>query len=166
MRCNATKSGGDVLDKLVRKYTCTRSTSRLPLKLLLNLIDVACVYAFVLWMLKYPNWQQKKNNRSSLYLLSLGEEMLTPHTRIRADSGNADRHTRRAVRAMGVTCKPASTTNVKKDGGSHHGKCSIGPTAKDRKTDWKCCQCPEWVCKYHSMKTIKKTCNNCNEHSY
>jgi hypothetical protein len=33
------------------------------------------------------NWQQKKNNQRHLYLLSLGEEMVTPHTR-RADSGN------------------------------------------------------------------------------
>jgi len=72
------------------------------LKLFLNLIDVACVNAFVLWMLEYSNWQQKKNNRRHLYLLSLGEEMVTPYIRSRADSGNIYRHTRRAMRAMGV----------------------------------------------------------------
>jgi len=33
------------------------------LKLFLNLIDVACVITYVLWMLKYPKTQQKKNNR-------------------------------------------------------------------------------------------------------
>jgi hypothetical protein len=27
-----------------------------------SLTDVACVNAFVLWMLKNPNWQQKKNH--------------------------------------------------------------------------------------------------------
>ena len=60
MHHNATKSAVDVLNKLVREYTCTRSTRRWPLKLFLNLIDVAAVNAFVLWMLEYPNWQQKK----------------------------------------------------------------------------------------------------------
>ena len=55
MQYNATKSGVDILDKLVREYTCTRPTRRWLLKLFLNLIDVACVNAFVLWMLKYPN---------------------------------------------------------------------------------------------------------------
>jgi hypothetical protein len=27
-----------------------------------SLSDVACVNTFVLWMLKIPNWQQKKNH--------------------------------------------------------------------------------------------------------
>jgi hypothetical protein len=40
--------------------------------------------------------------------------MVTPYAR-RADSRNVNRHTRRAMIAMGVTCKQsASTTNVKK----------------------------------------------------
>ena len=55
MHHNATKSGVDVLDKLVREYICMRSTRHWPLKLFLNLIDVAAVTAFVLWMLKYSN---------------------------------------------------------------------------------------------------------------
>jgi len=66
MHYNATKSGVNILDKLVREYTCTRSTSCWPLTLFLSLIDVACVNAFVLWMLKYTNWQQKKNNQRHL----------------------------------------------------------------------------------------------------
>lgn len=41
MQYNATKSGVDVLDKLVREYTCMGSTRRWPLKLFLNLIDIA-----------------------------------------------------------------------------------------------------------------------------
>jgi len=45
---NATKSGVDVLDKLVREYICMRSTRRWPLKLFLSLTDVACVNASVL----------------------------------------------------------------------------------------------------------------------
>jgi hypothetical protein len=56
MHYNATKCGVDVLDKLVREYACTRSTSHWPLTLFLNLIDVAFVNAYILWMLKYHNW--------------------------------------------------------------------------------------------------------------
>ena len=132
MQYNATESGVDILYKLVREYTCTRSTRHWPLKLFFNLIDVACVNAFVLWMLKYPNWQRKKNNCRRLYLLRLGEEMVTPYVRRRADSGNMDRNTCSAMRAMDVACKqPVSTTNVKKDGGIWCGRCCICPTAKD-----------------------------------
>ena len=59
MHCNATKSGVDILDKFVREFTYMRSKRPWPLKLFFSLIAVACVNAFVLWMLKYPNWQQK-----------------------------------------------------------------------------------------------------------
>jgi len=94
------------------------------LELFLNLIDVACVNAFVPWMLEYSNWQQKKNNSRHLYLLSLGEEMVTSHIRSRADSGNIDRRTRRATRAMAVIYKqPAFPTTVKKGGGRWQRRC-------------------------------------------
>ena len=43
-----------------------------------------------------------------------------------------------------------------------HGRCSIFPTANGRKTDWKCCQCSEWLCKDHSIETIHIKCDNCN----
>jgi hypothetical protein len=59
---NVTKSMFHVPDQLVRECTCMRSTRCWCLKLFCSLIDVTCVNAFVLWMLKYPNWQQKKNN--------------------------------------------------------------------------------------------------------
>jgi len=109
----------------------------------------------------------KKNYRRCLYMLSLGEEMVTQHIRRRADSGNIERHTRRVMRAMGVTCKqPASSTTVKQGGGRRNGRWSIHPTAKGRKRAWKCCQCSEWVCQDHSIKTIQITCDNCTEQSY
>jgi hypothetical protein len=52
MHYNATKSGFDILDKLVREYTCTRSTSSRTLELFLILIAATSVNAFVPWMLK------------------------------------------------------------------------------------------------------------------
>jgi hypothetical protein len=94
-----------------------------------------------------------------MYVLSLGEEMVIPHISIRADSGNIDRHIRKVTRAMGVI----TPTTVKKGGGRRHGRCSICPTAKDRKTDWKCYHCSEWMCKDHSIKTIQITYDNCKE---
>jgi hypothetical protein len=45
------------------------------------------------------------------------------------------------------------------------GRRSVCPTAKDRKTDWKCCQCSEWVCKGHCIKTVQITCDNCKAQS-
>jgi hypothetical protein len=39
-------------------------------------------------------------------------------------------------------------------------------TVKDRKTDWKSCQCPECVCNDHSIKIIQITCDSCKKQSY
>ena len=115
----------------MREYTCARSTKCWCLKLFLTLIDVACVNAVVLWMLKYPNWQQKENHPRPLYLLSLGDEMARPHKRRRAGSGNVNRCTCKTMRAMGVACKqPAPATTVKKDGRRRRGRCSVCPTAR------------------------------------
>jgi len=98
-------------------------------------------------MLKYPNWQQKKNNQSHLYLLSQGEGMVTPYMRRRADSGNTDRQYSQGHDSNRCCLQTSSTTNVKTGGGRQCGRSSICPTAKARKTDWKCYQCSEWVCK-------------------
>jgi len=103
MHYSATKRGDDILDKLVWEHTCTRSTRHWPLTLFLNLTGIACVVAFVLWMLKNPNWQTKKNNQRRPYVPSLGEEMVTPHISIRVNSGNVDRHTRKVMKTTGVT---------------------------------------------------------------
>ena len=78
----ATKSGFDILEEDGRECTCVRSRRHF-----LSFVDVVCVNIFILWMLKYPNWQEKKNHWRCLYLLSLGEKMVNSHIRT-ADSAN------------------------------------------------------------------------------
>jgi len=152
------KVGFDVQDKLLRECTCTRSKLLWHFKLLLNFIDVVCVNACVLWMLKYPDWQERKNHRRHLYLLSLGEIL------VMADSGNVD--ILRATRARDVRCKqPSSPATVKKGGGRWLVRRSNCPTATDRRTVWKNLQCSEWVCKNHIVKTIPTKCENVQQQS-
>ena len=132
----------------------------------LILFDVACINVFLLLVLNSPNWQQRRNLRRPLCELSLGEEMVRPHIRRRADSGNIDRHTRRAMRAVDVPCTQlARPATVKKDRGRWRGRCSGCTTAKDRRADWKYCRCSEWVCKNHSVKTVQTKCDNWQEQS-
>ena len=106
------------------------------MKLFVSLISVTCVNASALCTLKYPNWQQKKSNRTHLYLLSVAEERTRPHIGRRSDIVNVDRHTRRAITAMGVACKqPASTTTVKNGEGRRRGRCSICTPQQLRKEE-------------------------------
>jgi hypothetical protein len=71
----------------------------------------------------------------------------------RANSGNFNKSMHSGMRAVGVPCKkPASAFENKR--GRWHEKFSVCPTAKDRKTNWKCCQCSGCMCKDHSVETI------------
>ena len=73
--------------------------------------------------------------------------------------------TQRAMRAMGDLCEePASPTTAKKHGGRQFGRCSICTGPRDR-TDWKCCQCCECMCKNHTVKTIQIKGDNCQKQS-
>jgi len=58
--------------------------------------------------------------------------MVRSHIRKRVDRGNIG--ILRTMRARDVCCKPQT---VKKGGGRRLGRCSICPTAKDRRTDWR-----------------------------
>ena len=70
--------------------------------------------------------------------------MVKQGIRKRVDSGNCDRHSRRVMEVMAVSRKQiTSLTTAKKGRGRRHGRCFVCPTAKDRRTDWKCCQCSE-----------------------
>ena len=60
---NATKSGVDVLDKLVRTYSCKRASSRWTVAFFLNMLDIAAYNALVLWITANPNWLQDKPHR-------------------------------------------------------------------------------------------------------
>jgi hypothetical protein len=52
-------------------------------------------------------------------------------------------------------------TTVKRGGGRRRERFSICPTAKERKIDWKCCQCSERVSKGHYIQTVQITSDNC-----
>ena len=78
--------------KCVLCFTVSFHLTMLAFETIPNLINVACVNLFTLWMLKYPNWQQKKNNQRRLFLPSLGEEMVTQHISRNAESGNVKKH--------------------------------------------------------------------------
>lgn len=70
---NDTKGGVDNLDRMIGEYTCQRQTRRWPYALFMNLIDIAAVNAFVLWIHLHPEWNKSYRERRRLFLLELGK---------------------------------------------------------------------------------------------
>jgi len=100
---NRTRGGVDNADKLVREYSCARRTSRWPLRLFMNMLDIGALNAFIIWMLKNKNWNQSKRNRRYRFLLELGKELTNPNILRRASNPNGlQLPVVRAVEAAGV----------------------------------------------------------------
>ena len=77
---NQTKSGVDVLDKLVRTYSCKRATRRWTVSLFYNLIDMAAYTALVVWISANPEWHKGKSYGRRVFLQQLGMELVCPGT--------------------------------------------------------------------------------------
>ncbi|KAL3972591.1 conserved oligomeric Golgi complex subunit 5 [Sarotherodon galilaeus] len=75
---NKCKGGVDKLDQAVGTYSCRRRTSRWPLALFHNLIDVSLYNGYVLWTAVDPAWQQGKPYRRRLYMEEVGEMLVKP----------------------------------------------------------------------------------------
>ncbi|XP_031139747.1 uncharacterized protein LOC116039112 [Sander lucioperca] len=75
---NSTKGGVDNLDKLVGTYSCRRKTTRWPLAVFHNILDVSAYNAFVLWRELRPQWMRGKLYRRCVFLEQLGRALVTP----------------------------------------------------------------------------------------
>ena len=73
---NSTKSGVDILDRMVRTYTCKRMTRRWPVALFYNMIDVSAVNAYIEWQqLHGENNRNFSKKRRRKFLIHLGKEL-------------------------------------------------------------------------------------------
>ena len=73
---NSTKSGVDILDRMVRTYTCKRMTRRWSIALFFNMIDVGVVNAYMVWQqLHGENNQIFSKKRRRKFLIHLGKEL-------------------------------------------------------------------------------------------
>uniref|UniRef100_A0A669CW59 PiggyBac transposable element-derived protein domain-containing protein n=1 Tax=Oreochromis niloticus TaxID=8128 RepID=A0A669CW59_ORENI len=84
---NRTKGGVDNLDKVVGTYSCRRKTSRWPVALFHNMVDVAAYNAFVLWREIHPDWMSGKLNKRRLFLERLGKALVLPTLEARRRRG-------------------------------------------------------------------------------
>ncbi|XP_049450308.1 piggyBac transposable element-derived protein 4-like [Epinephelus fuscoguttatus] len=75
---NRCKGGVDKLEKYVTTYSCRRKTSRWPMALFYNLLDVSAYNSYVLWTCLHPKWEITKKKRRRIFLEQLGKELVTP----------------------------------------------------------------------------------------
>ncbi|KAF7235524.1 PiggyBac transposable element-derived protein 4 [Varanus komodoensis] len=147
---NATKSGVHTLDHLVRNYTCKRKINRWPMVLFFNMLDVAALASYVLWVHTHPQWENRvPRQRRRLFITALGKELIRLEVQRRMeDTPNLSASIRSAAHALGCVQQPVPPPvqpSVSK------GRCHFCARAVDKKTTRWCSSCGKFVCKEHCI---------------
>jgi hypothetical protein len=107
---NATKGDVDVVDKLAWEYTTCRGKCRWPVRLFCNILDVSCINAFVLCLLKHSEWKTKVHHRQCHFMLELGDQMVHPYIIQRASNFSLNKPICVAMEAIEVNPKLQNRT--------------------------------------------------------
>lgn len=158
---NANKSGVDNMDHLATIFSCKRKTNRWPMVLFYNMLDVAGVAAFVIWISLNPDWSlNDRKGRRRKFLKQLGQELIEDYIQVRLQNPRVLKPpVWNALKMMGKLPGPPQPAGAQQPApqAEHHPRkrCKLCPTRIDRKTSTVCNECNRNVCPTHSSKVIK-----------
>jgi len=170
---NDTKGGVDTLDRMIAEYTCQRQTRRWPMALFMNIIDMAAVNAFVLWIQTHPDWKQSYLQRRRLFLFDLGKMLTAPLIKRRLDDPSVRDRLPKKTRESMVEClrsTPGEEINETDEdvetrqpppntGSRKRARCHLCPRSADKKVNTSCQSCKKHVCQHHKMTQV--LCTRC-----
>ena len=146
---NATKSGIDTLDQLVKNYTCKRVTNRWPLLIFYWMIDVGCYNANVCFMTKQPNIYLGKHKRRK-FLMDLSEQLVLPLIQRRSQS-EGFRSLHKATLSKMELFMPEALVQLQTTTDNTRKRCGNCPRGMDKKTKKKCAKCGTAICVNHTV---------------
>ena len=130
---NHRKGGTDRMDQTIASYTTKYKSRRWHVPVFCNILDIACLNAYVLHKELFPQLNQDKSNRRRLFLLSLGFA-LTRHQQSKIKAQEMPSHA------------PRASSSAK-------GRCFSCPRSADKKTRSTCSSCGRFICSLHSNLT-------------
>lgn len=160
---NANKGGVDNLDKVAGTYSCKRRTTRWPLAIFHNIIDISTYNSFVIWRELNPTWRASVRNWRRHFLEELGKALVTPcmQKRQHLPRTAASAALVRAVQPP----QPGTGTDVPHEDnrrGQKRKRCNFCPPKKHCKTGTTCCKCRKHICKAHTHK-VSHYCFECTQ---
>lgn len=155
---NSHKGGVDNLDHLVGIYSVKRKCNRWPMVLFFNMVDVAAVASYVIWLCNFPNWRMKKRRtRRRLFLMELGECLVEDLLQERL---NNPRALQKSVKSAFVELGKLDLRHHTAQGAPAAKKrCYLCPRDADRKVRQVCSTCGNHACSDHSVASIM--CDEC-----
>ncbi len=130
---NGTKGGVDKADEMLRQYSCKAGSRRWPLACFYNLIDIACLNAYVISDAIGLSHGSRRD-----FLINLAQQLCEPLMVQRAASSKIPRLLGNIRRILPVV-PPVADTNAE----VRRTTCRL---CKINKTRISCVCCKEWVC--------------------
>lgn len=151
---NKTKCGVDILDMKCAVYTTNKRTRRWPMAIFYRLLSVASINCCILYLC----YRDSPTITRFQFTKELGQALVEPHLRRRLMIANLRRDVRDSIlKALGTTATERVVEGVPSDKMEKRKTCYKCPSAKERKTQYKCIQCNLPIC----LECSRKVCVNC-----
>lgn len=158
---NKTKGGVDTGDKMTAEYSCVRTTRRWPFRIFMELIDIAALNAYILWVERFPEWRPNDRSRRKEFIRELCIELAKPNVNLRRNIPRLHTNLQQSIKifqassnaADGVT--PSSVNNAEQhlsNESSKRKRCAFCIRTRDRKTKTSCSQCNKATCSSHRVQ--------------
>lgn len=82
---NQTKIGVDIMDQMVKHFTCRRATRRWTLSLFMNFLDIAALNSLIIWC-QFNEEFSEKHDKRTLFLKQLIKQLIVPHVEKRSQN--------------------------------------------------------------------------------
>jgi Transposase IS4 len=157
---NDMKGGVDNMDHLLCMYSCKRKINRWPMIIFFNMIDVAALASYIVWISHFPEWRQEsKWSRRRQFLVELGESLVKPEISRRAENPATLRQQIKAAMSLLGFVTETEFGRMKEKPSSGQARCHLCPRQKDRKVRKFCDNCSNAVCGDHSQTQL--LCDKC-----
>lgn len=162
---NETKAGVDGLDQMIGGFTCKRASSRWPMAVFFNMLDVSGVASYLIYRMNWPSDTHHAQRRN--FLKSLAKELCNGQILKRKNDPNINcrKSTKHALSALFPNERGVVAPIIGRGDRHHHkpilGRCSdcVAIGRKNRKTRNRCISCEKLICLTHATQLHQ--CTNC-----
>src|SRR6218665_1982241 len=154
---NSKKGGVDNMDKLAATYSCKRKSSRWPLSLFFNIVDVSCIAALIIWLCNSPEGASRsRSRRCRLFMLQLDRELVQEQNAVRSANPRAlQGEVRSSIKRANIQgVQTAVEGNQRSKAPPRKRRCHICPRSADRKVKQECAVCSRNVCMEHATPGV------------
>lgn len=149
---NKTKAGVDILDQNTEEYSCIRKTTRWPMLINYNLINVAMSNAYLVMKARNPNYISR-----STFMKKVTHQLAINHVRARAATMRTD--TKTLAQKMGFLEQVNNNAAAIPQRPAVRRRCHGCGT----QTRSSCSTCLAWVCPRHRRQVKQDFCLDCQQ---